>query len=38
MAFAQLNRTMPERDIAAIAAFLRTLTGSYHGHRVGEAP
>ena len=38
MAFAQLNRTMPERDIAAITAFLRTLTGNYHGHRIGDAP
>jgi cytochrome c peroxidase len=38
MAFAQLNRTMPEHDIAAIAAFLRTLTGNYHGHPVGDPP
>jgi cytochrome c peroxidase len=38
MAFAQLNRTMPEHDIAMITAFLRTLTGNYRGHRVGEAP
>jgi len=38
MAFAQLNRTMPEHDIAAISAFLRTLTGNYHGHPVGDPP
>ncbi len=38
MAFAQLNRTMPDHDIAAITAFLRTLTGNYHGHKLGEAP
>ncbi|MBV8745738.1 MAG: c-type cytochrome [Xanthobacteraceae bacterium] len=38
MAFAQLNRTMSEHDIAAITAFLRTLTGNYRGHRVGEPP
>jgi cytochrome c peroxidase len=38
MAFAQLNRTMPDHDIAAIAAFLQTLTGNYHGHPVGEPP
>jgi cytochrome c peroxidase len=36
MAFAQLNRTMSEHDIAAISAFLRTLTGNYHGHPVGD--
>jgi cytochrome c peroxidase len=36
MAFAQLNRTMAEQDIAAIAGYLRTLTGNYRGHRVGE--
>jgi cytochrome c peroxidase len=38
MAFAQLNRTMSEHDIASITEFLRTLTGSYRGHRIGEAP
>jgi hypothetical protein len=38
MALAQLNRTMSENDIAAITAFLRTLTGNYRGHRVGDAP
>jgi cytochrome c peroxidase len=38
MAFAQLNRTMPEHDIAAIAAFLQTLTGNYRGHPVGGPP
>jgi cytochrome c peroxidase len=38
MAFAQLNRTMSEHDIAAIVAFLRTLTGDYRGHQVGEPP
>jgi cytochrome c peroxidase len=38
MAFAQLNRTMSEHDVAAITAFLRTLTGNYHGHKIGEAP
>jgi cytochrome c peroxidase len=38
MAFAQLNRTMPDHDIAAITAFLQTLTGNYNGHRVGEPP
>jgi cytochrome c peroxidase len=38
MARAQLNRTMSEHDIAAIVAFLQTLTGNYRGHRVGEPP
>lgn len=38
MAFAQLDRTMSDHDIAAITAFLQTLTGNYHGHRVGEPP
>ncbi len=38
MALAQLDRTMPEHDIGVITAFLRTLTGNYRGHRVGEPP
>jgi hypothetical protein len=29
---------MPEHDIAAIAAFLQTLTGNYRGHPVGGPP
>jgi hypothetical protein len=29
---------MPEHDIAAIAAFLHTLTGNYRGHPVGGPP
>jgi cytochrome c peroxidase len=37
MASAQLNATPNDREIRAIAAFLRTLTGTYHGRPVDEA-
>jgi cytochrome c peroxidase len=41
MAYAQLDRTLTEAQIASIVAFLKTLTGTYHGaaiSRVGASP
>ncbi len=37
MAYAQLDRTLTEQQIAAIVAFLNTLTGSYRGQTVMPA-
>ena len=38
MAFAQLDDTLTDRQVDAIVAFLRTLTGSYRGALVTAAP
>jgi cytochrome c peroxidase len=37
MGIAQLDRVLTETQIAAIVAFLNTLTGSYRGHEVRPA-
>ncbi len=34
MALAQLGRTLTPNDVDAIVAFLKTLTGEYHGHKL----
>ncbi len=34
MAYAQLDRTLTDQEIESVVAFLKTLTGSYHGHPV----
>jgi cytochrome c peroxidase len=36
MAAAQLNSTLTDQQVDEIVAFLRTLTGTYHGRPVGE--
>lgn len=36
MAFAQLNFTLPDEQVADIVAFLQTLTGTYRGKLVGD--
>jgi hypothetical protein len=36
MADAQLNSTLTDQQVDDIVAFLRTLTGTYHGRLVGE--
>jgi cytochrome c peroxidase len=36
MAVAQLNSTLTDEQVEEIVAFLRTLTGTYHGRSVGE--
>src|SRR5262249_20246464 len=38
MGVAQLDRMLTDQQIAAIVAFLNTLTGSYKGQVVGPAP
>jgi cytochrome c peroxidase len=38
MAAAQLDRTLSDQQTSAIVAFLRTLTGTYRGRPVTEAP
>ena len=38
MAFAQLDDTISDRQVHAIVAFLRSLTGTYHGVPVAAAP
>jgi cytochrome c peroxidase len=38
MAFAQLDNTLTDQQVDAIAAFLRTLTGTYRGVSVSPAP
>jgi len=37
MGIAQLDRVLTESQIAAIVAFLNTLTGKYQGHLVRPA-
>ena len=37
MGFAQLDRALTDQQIAAIVAFLNTLTGTYRGHAVSAA-
>jgi cytochrome c peroxidase len=37
MGIAQLSRTLDERQVASIAAFLKTLTGTYQGQAVAQA-
>jgi cytochrome c peroxidase len=37
MGTAQLGRVLTDQQIAAIVAFLNTLTGSYRGQAVGPA-
>ena len=37
MGLAQLDRVLTDQQIAAIVAFLRTLTGTYRGQEVGPA-
>jgi cytochrome c peroxidase len=37
MGFAQLDRVLTDQQIAAIVAFLNTLTGTYRGQAVGPA-
>jgi cytochrome c peroxidase len=37
MGIAQLDRVLTESQIAAIVAFLNTLTGEYRGHLVRPA-
>lgn len=36
MAKAELGRDIPDRDIQLIVTFLRTLTGNYHGRKLGQ--
>jgi cytochrome c peroxidase len=38
MAMAQLNSKLTDQQVEEIVAFLRTLTGTYHGRPVGEPP
>ena len=38
MGFAQLNSTLTDQQVKAIVAYLRTLTGDYHGAPVGASP
>jgi cytochrome c peroxidase len=38
MGIAQLNSLLSEQEVAAIVAFLRTLTGTYQGHTVRTPP
>ena len=38
MGLAQLDRKLTEKQIAAIVAFLNTLTGTYRGQAVGPPP
>jgi cytochrome c peroxidase len=37
MAAAQLDRTLSDEQVASLVAFLKTLTGTYHGAPVSEA-
>jgi cytochrome c peroxidase len=38
MGFAQLNSTLTDQQVNAIVAYLKTLTGNYHGTPVGASP